>query len=163
MLPYPLSQTDEEEIKNLHGDVEVVRKSDLFTEELKELAKVTVYSPDALRKTSRKFRVAWETEVEYAKSYVYDHNLVFGASYTMSGDHFNFVNDISQELQKKFTRTFADVEAADPPKYSQIQRWFRLLRQPRALPNNVSLLLLKLLCIHKLTPHLGPSVKDPVD
>jgi hypothetical protein len=43
-LPHQPSKADEEEIRSLYGEVEVVKKRYLFTDELKELTKVTVYT-----------------------------------------------------------------------------------------------------------------------
>ncbi|MBE0513208.1 hypothetical protein IBX38_09175, partial [Candidatus Bathyarchaeota archaeon] len=129
-LTYPLSKSDEEGIQNLFGEVEVVKKRDLFTNESKELTKVTVYTLDAFRRANRTFEKVWETEIEYTQSYVYDHNLVFGAPYTVVEKHPVLVTKISQELEDKFENVFAYAKTADPQKYAQIKHWFNLLHQP---------------------------------
>jgi len=129
-LPHPLSKSDEEGVQSLHGEVEVVKKRELFTDELKELTKVTVYTSDALRRASKTFEKVWETEIEYTRSYVYDHSLVFGAPYTIVETQPVLLTNVSEELENKFEKTFAYTKTADPQKYAQIKHWFSLLHQP---------------------------------
>jgi len=129
-LPHPLSKSDEEGVQSLHGEVEGVKKRELFTDELKELTKVTVYTSDALRSASKTFEKVWETEIEYTRSYVYDHNLVFGAPYTIVETQPVLLTNVSEELENKFEKTFAYTKTADPQKYAQIKHWFSLLHQP---------------------------------
>ena len=129
-LPHPLSKTDENEVRNLYGEVEAAKKRDLFTDELKELTKVTLYTPEALRRAGKTFETAWETEIEYRQSYIYDHNLIFGAPYTISNNQFALVDNISQELENRFENIFEDINTTDHQKYAQIKNWFNLLHQP---------------------------------
>jgi len=129
-LPHPLSKADEEGIRSLHGEVEVVKRRDLFADELKKLTKVTVYTSDAFRRASKTFETVWEIEIEYTQSYVYDHNLVFGAPYTIAENQPVLVANVSQEVDNKFENTFAYIKTADPQKYAQIKHWFNLLLQP---------------------------------
>jgi hypothetical protein len=49
-LPYPLSPVDQENVHSLHGEVESVKKIDLYTNEHREVAKVKVYNPYFLKK-----------------------------------------------------------------------------------------------------------------
>ena len=129
-LPHPLSKTDEEGIRSLYGEVEVVNKRDLFTDELKKLSKVAVYIPDAIRRASKTFEKVWETEIEYTQSYVYDRNLIFGAPYTMIQNQPVLFTNVSQKLEDEFKNTFAEIKTVDPHKYAQIKHWFNLLHQP---------------------------------
>jgi DNA polymerase elongation subunit (family B) len=129
-LPNPLSQADEEGVRSLYGETEVVKKRDLLTDEVKEYVKVSVLTLDAFNKASKTFALAWENEIEYTQSYVYDHNLTFGAPYTINGNQTTLVNTISQELQNKFENAFAEIKITDPRKHAQIQHWFNLLQQP---------------------------------
>lgn len=129
-LPHPLSKTDEEGIRSLYGETQVVQKRDLFTNEWKELTKVTVYTLDAPNKAPKLFDKVWESEIEYTQSYVYDHNLTFGAAYTNSGNQLVTANSITPELENKFENTFADTKTIDTQKYSQIKHWFSLIQQP---------------------------------
>jgi DNA polymerase elongation subunit (family B) len=129
-LPHQPSKADEEEIRSLYGEVEVVKKRYLFTDELKELTKVTVYTPEAVRRASKTFKTVWETEIGYAQSYVYDNNLVFGAPYKMIKNQLVLVTSIPQELETRFEETFAEMKTADPQKYAQTKQWFNLLHQP---------------------------------
>ena len=129
-LPYPLSQTDEKGVRSLYGEVEVASKRDIFTGKFKKLTKVTVHTLDAFRRASKISKTAWETEIEYTQSYVYDHNLVFGAPYIMTENQLIMVNDISKELENKFEDVFGDIRTVDRQKYAQIKQWFNLLHQP---------------------------------
>jgi len=129
-LSHPLSKSDEEGVRSLFGEVEVAERRDLFTDELKELTKVTVYTLDAFRGASKTFETVWETEMEYTQSYVYDHNLVFGAPYTIVENQPVLVIDVSQEIEKKFENTFTYMKTADSRKYAQIKHWFNLFHQP---------------------------------
>ena len=129
-LPWPLSKTDKDKVHSLYGEVEVTSKRDLFTDELKKLVKVTVYTLDAFRRAGKIFETAWETEIEYTQSYVYDHNLVFGAPYAKIENRMVMVADVSTELERRFEDAFADIRVADPQKYRQIKKWFNLLHQP---------------------------------
>ena len=125
-----MSKSDEERVRSLNGEVEVAKKRELFMDELKELTKVTVYTLDAFRKASKTFETVWETEIEYTQSYVYDHNLVFGAPYTIVENQPVLVTNVSQEFENKFEKAFAYIENTDPRKYPQIKHWFNLLHQP---------------------------------
>ncbi len=129
-LPHPLSERDEKEIRSLYGEVETSEKRCLFTDELRELSKVTVYTSDALRRAGKTFKDVWESEIEYTQSYVYDRNLVFGAAYAMSGKEFLLANSMSKELEDRFESAFGEAENTDPEKYAQIRYWFNLLHQP---------------------------------
>jgi DNA polymerase elongation subunit (family B) len=129
-LPHPLSKEDEEGVRSLYGEVEVVKKRDLFTDDWKELSKVTVLTLDAFSKVNKTFTHVWEGEVEYTQSYVYDHNLTFGAAYTLNDNKFTLANNMTPELQNKFETTFADTKTTDPQKHAQIKHWFNLLQQP---------------------------------
>jgi len=140
-LPHPLSQADEEGIQSLYGETEIAKKRNLFTDELKDYTKTTVFTPDALRKASKTFPTVWESEIEYTQSYAYDHNLVFGAPYTIKKPRFNLITTITKELEQKFEETFAPIKTADPQKYTQIKHWFTLLQQsiPQAKPELLGL------------------------
>jgi len=129
-LPHPLSKSDEQGIRSVHGQIKVVKKRDLFTDELKELTKVTVYAPDDFRKARKTFETVWETEIEYIQSYIYDHNLVFGAPYIIVENQPVLVTELSQELENKLEDIFTYVKMSDPQKYAQIKYWFNLLHQP---------------------------------
>ena len=130
-LPYPLSPTDQENIRSLHGETEIVKKIDLYTNQPKEVAKITVYKPDFLKKATRMFENAWETEIEFTHSYVYDHGLILGAQHKMTQDNrFTPALDFPENDKTKFDKSFANIKETDPLKYSQLENWFPLLRQP---------------------------------
>jgi len=130
-VPFPLSKHNEEAIRNLYGEAEVARKIDLYTNEPKEVAKVTVYKPSFLKKAARMFETAWETEVEFNHSYAYDHGLIFGAQHTMTQDsRFTPLLSCPENLRPQFHSVFAHIKNVDPLKYSELERWFTLLHQP---------------------------------
>jgi len=129
-VPHPLSQKDEEAVRSLYGEVEVARKTDLFTNQTVEVAKVRVYKPETLRSATRKFERVWENEIEFNHGYAYDHDLIFGAQHSVQDNSFTPISGIPEELKTKFDEAFAGFKAVDPLKYSQIEHWFGLLHQP---------------------------------
>lgn len=129
-VPYPLSKKDEMSIQKFRGEVEIVKKRDLYSDEWKEMAKVKVQDPRLLRKVNREFEKAWESEVDFGRGYAYDKGLVFGVPYVQTENGFTPVLDISEELKRKFETTFSSVKINDPLKFGQIERWFLILHQP---------------------------------
>jgi len=130
-VPYPFSKNDEEAIQYLHGEVEIVKKIDLYTNEVREVAKVNVYKPYFLKKAMKKFETIWESEIEFNHSYTYDHGLIFGARHAMTQKNsFTPVLNIPENLKERFDAVFGQVKDVDPLKYSQLEHWFVLLHQP---------------------------------
>ena len=130
-LPHPLSPTDQENVRSLNAETEIVKKTDLYTNQPKEVTKITVDNPDSLKKTMLKFKTAWETEIEFTHSYAYDHGLIFGAQHTMAQDNrFTPLLSLTQDSKTKFSTLFAQLKHTDPLKYAQLERWFAVLNQP---------------------------------
>jgi len=131
-LPHPLSEADEENARNLHGEVEIVKKIDLYTNQPKEVAKIKLYKPYFQKKTIKKFETAWESEIEFNHSYAYDHGLIFGVQHTVTQEnHFTPILNLPENIKSKFNTAFAHIiKDADPLKYSQLEHWFSLLQQP---------------------------------
>jgi len=129
-IPYPLSKGDEEAVRSLYGEAEVVKKIDLYTNEEREVAKVRVYKPEFLTKAVRKFETVWESEIEFHHSYAYDRGLTFGAQHWVKDNNFTPISGIQEELRTKFDRVFGNVKAVDPLKFGQLEHWFSLLHQP---------------------------------
>jgi len=131
LLPHPLSPTDQENIRSLNAETEIVKKTDLYTNEPKEVTKITVYKPEFLKKATRNLQHAWETEIEFTHSYAYDHGLIFGAQHNMTQDnHFTPVLNLTPDKKTKFNTLYAHIKNTDPPKYAQLERWFIVLNQP---------------------------------
>jgi DNA polymerase elongation subunit (family B) len=131
IIPFPPSPADQENLRSLPGEFEVVNKIDLYTHELRQLGKVSVYKPAFIKKTMKKFVSIWESEIEFNHSYVYDHGLIFGAQHAVQAqDHFIPILTIPDNLRAKFDTTFSYIMDVDPLKYAQIERWFNLLHQP---------------------------------
>jgi len=129
-IPHLLSKRDKEAIRSLYGEVEVVKKIDLYTNETREVAKVKVYKPEMLGRATRKFEIVWENEVEFHHSYAYDHGLIFGAQHTRQNNNFTPVTRFSEELRTRFGEVFGGLKSVDPLKYEQLENWFGLLHHP---------------------------------
>jgi len=130
VISYPLSEQDEETVHSFQGEVEVVEKRDLFTDEVKEFAKVKFLSPFLVQKATKRFEKFWENEIEFAHSYVYDHDLIFGALHVQKGNSFKPVLSFPEKLRNRFETAFDSVKSSDPLKYNQLKHWFTLLNQP---------------------------------
>jgi DNA polymerase elongation subunit (family B) len=130
VISYPLSEQDEETVHSFQGEVEVVEKRDLFTDEVKEFAKVKFLSPFLVQKATKRFEKFWENEIEFAHSYVYDHDLIFGALHVQKGNSFKPVLSFPEKLRDRFETAFDSVKSSDPLKYNQLKHWFTLLNQP---------------------------------
>ena len=130
LIPYPLSKHDEETVRNFQGEIEVVKKHDLFTDEVKEFAKVKFLSPFLIRKAAGKFEKFWENEIEFAQSYAYDHSLIFGALHVQKDNGFTPVLSFPEKLRDRFESAFGSAKSFDMLKYSQLEHWFTLLHQP---------------------------------
>ena len=129
-IQYPLSRTDEETVRSLYGEVEATKKTDLFTNETLEVAKVKVHKPETLRRVAKKFERVWENEIEFNHGYAYDNGLIFGAPHIVQDNRFTPISNIPTELKARADEAFAGVKAVDPLKYGQIEHWFGLLHQP---------------------------------
>ncbi|MFQ6074019.1 MAG: DNA polymerase domain-containing protein, partial [Candidatus Bathyarchaeia archaeon] len=130
LIPYPLSKRDEETVRSLQGEIEVVKKRDLFTDEVKEFAKVSFLSPFLVRKAAKRFEKSWENEIEFAHGYAYDHGLIFGALHVRKDKGFTPVLSFPEKLRDMFEGVFGSMKSSDPLKYSQLRHWFTLLHQP---------------------------------
>ena len=107
LVTYPLSKDAEEKVASLQGEVELVKKRNLFTDEIVQLVKIKAWTPILLKKLLKQFGNAWESEIEYGRSYIYDSDLVFGAPYTQQNDSFIVIKDVQQDLKQKFKKAFA--------------------------------------------------------
>jgi DNA polymerase elongation subunit (family B) len=125
---HPLAEGDEEVVRYFSGNVETVDKIDLFTGQKRTLAKVSWPNAKVAAKAAERFRQCWESEVDFPKSYVYDHGLNFGALYS-EGD-LRLVSDSADDAAANHEKRFMEVQAVDPEKYNQLFYWLRLLRQP---------------------------------
>lgn len=126
----PLSKEEEEAVASIQGEVELVKKLNLFTDEIVQLAKVKAWTPMFLKKLIRQFRNVWESEIEYSRSYIYDNGLVFGAPYVQQGDNFVVAKTVQRDLKQKFDKAFTQERQTTPLKYAQIEKWFNLCHQP---------------------------------
>jgi DNA polymerase elongation subunit (family B) len=130
LASYPLSKDEENALASVQGDVELVKKRDIFTDEVVQLAKVKAWTPTFLKKLQGQFKDVWESEIEYGRSYIYDNDLVFGTAYTQQGSNFVAVKDTPQGLRQQFNKAFAQEKKIAPQKYAQIKEWFNLCHQP---------------------------------
>ena len=107
-LPSPCSQIDEEGIRSLYGETQAVKKRGLFTDKLEDYTKVTVFTLNAFQRASKTFNQAWESEIEYTQSYVYDHNLNFGSLCTMKDNRLILADNMPKQLANQFENSFKD-------------------------------------------------------
>jgi len=128
-IPYPLSQEDERIIKEINAETTVVEKIDLFTGVSRKVTKVLLDNPADLERMSGLFKESWEGSVPPSLSYIYDHDLTFGASYTLENEKLKPIFEVPSDLMSKFEERFSDVKISDPLKYELTSRWFKLCSQ----------------------------------
>lgn len=130
LIPYPLSEKEAYTIDRIVGKVSKIQKSDLFTGEVKTLTKVLVKNPENIEKFSKMFENTWESEIDFARGYIYDHGLVFGAQYSFKESQFNAFLNIQKETKQEFENIFGETKKTDQKKYDMLEYWFNLLQQP---------------------------------
>lgn len=130
LAAYPLSKGEKDAMASFEGEVELIRKRNLFTDEWVQAAKVKAWTPMLLKKLVTRFGNTWESEIEYGRSYIYDNGLVFGAPYTLKEGKFVAVKNIQEDSRGEFYTAFAQERKTAPPKYPQIKEWFNLCHQP---------------------------------
>lgn len=130
LAPYPLSEKDAYTIDRIVGKVSKIQKSDLFTGEVKTLTKVSVKNPENIEKFSKMFENTWESEIDFARGYIYDHGLVFGAQYSFKESQFTAFLNIQKEMKQEFENIFGETKKTDQKKYDMLEYWFNLLQQP---------------------------------
>lgn len=124
---HPLTKEENEQVNYFSGNTETVEKTDLFTGEKRILEKVSWPNQKIALKAAEKFRQTWECEVDFAKSYVYDKGLIFGALH--SENSLQPICEPSAEAQEKAVN-FRELETKDPLKYAQISYLLNLILQP---------------------------------
>jgi DNA polymerase elongation subunit (family B) len=130
LIPYPLNKKDVYTIDRIAGKVSQIQKRDLFTNEVKTLAKVSIKNPENIEKFSKIFENTWESEIDFTRSYMYDHDLVFGTQYSFKENQFSAFLNIQKETKQKFENAFGETKKTDPKKYDMLEYWFNLLQQP---------------------------------
>lgn len=126
----PLSKDEKEAVLKVQGKIELVRKRNLYTDELQEMAKVSAWTPSFLRNLMKQFDEVWEGEIDHGRGYVYDKGLTFGASYIRQKDNFDLVKENQAGLESGFQEAFKSEKENAPVKYELIKRWFSLCQQP---------------------------------
>jgi len=129
-VPYPLSQRDQETIEGLGAKTILEEKRDLFTGQTVRVTRVEIEGSSDSRWASGRFEKAWEWEVPYILSYVYDQGLTFGAQHLIQGNRVKPVYEVSEGARRGFEERFLGVKRADPAKYELLERWFTLCSQP---------------------------------
>ena len=130
LIPYPLNEKDEYTVDRILGKVSTIEKQDLFTDEMRTMAKIEIRTPDQIKKYGRMFENVWENEIEPSRGYVYDYGLVFGSQYVLQGNRLASVSNVPEKEKKKFDSVFDEVKKADPLKYVQLKELFDLCYQP---------------------------------
>jgi len=131
IAPYPLTEQQKKIIENFSGKTEITEKVDLWSNEKLALTKIFWPSTAIASKSAKGFSNCWESEIDVARSYVYDKGLVFGAR--LSDDCSKVISDVPLEAKERFDKTFNNINERDPLKYAQILYWFSIVEQP--IPN----------------------------
>jgi DNA polymerase elongation subunit (family B) len=129
-VAYPLNAEDEKALRGLDAKTSPAEKRDLFTGEAKKLTRVELDDPSLLSAASRMLKQRWEPQVSYVLSYVYDHDLIFGAPYRLEGRKIKPVYGVNETLRLRFQEKFSGMNEMDPLKYEMLERWFTLCSQP---------------------------------
>jgi DNA polymerase elongation subunit (family B) len=132
-VPHPLSKVDKGIIDEMAFKSSVEEKRDLFSDQMVKVMKVELHGFFDPRLASRRFEKAWEDEVPYILSYVYDRGLIFGAEHTILGDKVYPILEVREETKARFEEEFSDVAKTDPVKYRLLKRLFALCSQ--AIPH----------------------------
>ena len=140
-MPHPLDRRDRKIIEALSGVIETVEKRELFTGKIKILTKVKVKDPSNIQIILKKVKMTWEEDIPPSFSYIYDHDLSFGALHYVSDKSIVPINQIPTNLKPIFEEKFRELRERDPSKYSLIRRLFSLCSQPipRASPAKIGI------------------------
>jgi len=128
LAPYPLTKKEVDAVKSVQGEIQTLRKRNLFTDKILTLAKISVWNPSFLKRLEKDFRKVWENEIEFSRSYIYDRGLVFGAPYIQQEERFEIINNIDEDLESQYKETFAS-EDSHSQKHKLIKEWFNLCHQ----------------------------------
>jgi len=129
-IPYPIIKADLEVMKDLDFDMQVVEKTDLFSNKTIKLAKIVLRDFSGFFQISKQFSKTWESEVSVVLSYVYDKRLVFGAQHNIVGDKIVAVGEPSKKEFEDFKETFFEIKKTDPQKYGLLIKLLSLSSQP---------------------------------
>lgn len=130
LVSYPLSERDEYTVNRIFGHVSKIKKRDLFSNEMRTLAKIEIKNQNNIQSFSKMFKNAWENEIAFSRGYVYDHGMVFGSQYQPKEKHFVGVSGVAREKKTEFQGKFAKIKKNDPLKYSLLEEFFDLCYQP---------------------------------
>jgi len=130
LVNYPLNTEDEAIVHGLKAEISTVKKKNLFTGETRKMTRVELDDPLILPSASKQFKEKWEDTIPYILSYVYDHDLIFGALYRLEEDEIKPVCEVNETLKLRFREKFSSIEEKDPQKYEMLERWFTLCSQP---------------------------------
>jgi len=129
LISHPLTAEDDMSIRSLNATTRVIEKRDFFTGETRKLTLVELDDPSFLGAASRKFEEKWEDTVPYVLSYVYDHDLVFGAPYRLGNGDIQPCWEIEESLRQRFKDKFHSMKETDPQKFEMLERFFTLCSQ----------------------------------
>lgn len=127
-LVHPLTEQEENHVRYFSGQTETVVKTNLFTNEKRVFAKVRWPNPKIAVMAAERFSRCWESEIDFARSYVYDRGLAFGAPH--SDRDLDPITDMPDGAKERFDKAFMEMQSTDALKYAQIAYWFGLLNQP---------------------------------
>ena len=127
---HPLNPRDQDYLDDLSAKTRLVEKKDLFTGHTKRMLQIELEEYGDTNRISRRFVNSWEGEISPVSSYIYDHDLVFGARHLLRAGRPKLDSYIPEDLNQKFEETFSRTIDEDPLKFSLLKRWFALCSQP---------------------------------
>lgn len=128
LAAHPLTSEQGQIVEYFSGIPLPVEKKDLYTGEERLLTKISWPNAQIAKKAAEKLGQTWESEIALAKSYVYDHGLIFGAAH--SEGNLEPALDMHATATATFEKNLSELRATDPLKHAQAARWFALFSQP---------------------------------
>ena len=129
-ISHPVSSKDQEILDTLNSKVTVEEKRELFTGQAIPVTKLELEASPNPTRISERFENSWEGDVPPILSYVYDHDLTFGAQHQIQGDQVTAIVQIPETTRQRFEDRFSNVKETDPEKYALLERWFTFCSQP---------------------------------
>jgi DNA polymerase I len=94
------------------------------------VTRVEIGDASSRDRLAHQFDHAWESDVPYLLSYMYDRGFTFGVQYRIDGHRIQPVVTIPDTVHTRFEQIFADIRTQNPVKYALLDHWFTLCTQP---------------------------------
>ncbi len=135
-LPYFLTDVPPDKLQLLRdvvkhpgfSHVEVVEKFDLLRWQRRRVTKIVVKTPDVVRVLREKVPRAWEANIKFHHNYIYDHGLIPGMKYRVTGKK---LEEVELELGvEEFERIRKAFEGEDEEVVHLALQWLPLFEAP---------------------------------